>query len=106
MRLVFKVSLKPPNGMPLVQSCLEILPVSMESYTGADMLENYLMPQLQQDMDTDFIFNKMDTPALPLPVYVLPPSHGGCLDWTGGTITWPPRSPYLTPQYLSKEKPT
>ena len=33
-RLVLKFSLKPPDGTPLVQNCLEILPVIIGSYTG------------------------------------------------------------------------
>jgi len=34
LRLVLTFSLKLPDAIPLVQSCLEILPVIMESYTG------------------------------------------------------------------------
>jgi hypothetical protein len=30
MRLVLKFSFKPPDGIPLVQSCLEALPVIMD----------------------------------------------------------------------------
>jgi hypothetical protein len=36
LRLVLKFPFKPPDGIPFVQSCLEILPVIMESYTGAE----------------------------------------------------------------------
>jgi len=63
-----------------------------------DMLENYIMPQQQQDMDRDFIFQQ----------------GGACLHFHrevtsylnctvvaqighGRTIAWPPQSPYLTP---------
>ena len=47
-----------------------------------DMLENNLMPQLQQDTDRDFIFQQAGaTPALPSQGYFLPQSQGGCLDW-------------------------
>ena len=30
LRLVFKFSFKPPDGIPLTQRCLEILPVIMD----------------------------------------------------------------------------
>ena len=36
MCLVLKFSFKPPDGILLVQNCLEILPIFMGSYTGAD----------------------------------------------------------------------
>jgi hypothetical protein len=36
LRLVSKFSFKPPDGIPLVQSCLEILPVFMGPCTGAE----------------------------------------------------------------------
>jgi len=36
MCLVLKFSFKPPDGFPLVQNSLEILPVFMGSYTGAE----------------------------------------------------------------------
>ena len=34
--LGLKFSFKPPDGIPLVQNCLEILPFFMGSYTGAE----------------------------------------------------------------------
>jgi hypothetical protein len=38
-----------------------------------DMLENYLMPQLQQDMDRDFMFQQHGAPlAQPSRGYFLP----------------------------------
>jgi len=46
-----------------------------------DMLENYLMSQLQQDMDRDVIFQQDEAPpALPLQGYFLPQLHSGYLD--------------------------
>ena len=62
-----------------------------------DMLENYLMPQLQQDMDRDFIFQQDGAP-LPfrweLTFYLI---HT-VVNWIGrgGTIARPPWSPDLT----------
>ena len=48
-----------------------------------DILENYLMPQLQHDMDRYFIFQQDGViPALPSRGYFLTQSHGGCLDQT------------------------
>jgi len=37
--LVLKFSFKPPDGICLVQSCLEFLPVIMESYVGAECVQ-------------------------------------------------------------------
>lgn len=58
-------------------------------------MKTILMPQLQQDMDRDFIFQQDGVPPpLPLGAYFLPHSHGGCLDWTwwndssATIITW------------------
>ena len=55
-----------------------------------------LMPQLQQDMDTDSIFQQNGAPAFPTRRY-------SCLNRTvlawigrGGTIAWSPRSTDLT----------
>jgi hypothetical protein len=63
-----------------------------------DMLENYLMPQLEQDMDRDFIFKQDGLP----PYFHC--EFTSCLNrkvftWIGRgeTIAWPPRSPDLTP---------
>ena len=60
-----------------------------------DMLENYIMPQQQQDMDRDFIFQQGGAPpTLPLRGYFLPQSHSCCSYWTwwndslATTITW------------------
>jgi len=64
------------------------------------MLENSVMPQLQRDIDRDFIFQQDGAP---------PSLHFHCEGtsylnrrvgaWIerDGTIAWPPRSPYLTP---------
>ena len=38
-RQVLKFSFKPPNGIPLVQSCLEIQPVIVESYSCAGRIK-------------------------------------------------------------------
>ena len=38
-RQVLKFPLKPPDGIPLVQSCLEILPVIVETYRGAEHVQ-------------------------------------------------------------------
>ena len=49
-----------------------------------EMLENYsyLMPQLQQDTDKNFIFQQGGaTPATPSQGYFLSQSQGGGLDW-------------------------
>jgi hypothetical protein len=63
-----------------------------------DIFENYLMPQLEKDMDRDFIFQQDGAPQ-----------HFNCeftsyinrtvAAWIGrgGTIAWPPRSSDLTP---------
>jgi len=37
--LVVKFSFKPPDGICLVQSCLEIMPVIMELYTGVECVQ-------------------------------------------------------------------
>jgi hypothetical protein len=36
LRLVLKFSFKPPDGIPFVLKCLEILPVIMETYSGGE----------------------------------------------------------------------
>ena len=38
-RQVLKFLFKPPDGIPLVQSCLEIQPVIVESYSGAERVQ-------------------------------------------------------------------
>jgi hypothetical protein len=46
------------------------------------MLENYLLPQLVQDMGRDFIFQQAGgTAALTSRVYFMPQPDGVCLDW-------------------------
>jgi hypothetical protein len=47
-----------------------------------DMLEDYLMPQLEQDMARDLIFQQDDTPpTLPSQSHRISFSCGICLDW-------------------------
>jgi hypothetical protein len=63
-----------------------------------DMLENYLVPQLQQDMGSDFIFQQNGAPPhfdRKDTYYV----NRKVIAWIGrgGTIAWPPRSPEFTP---------
>jgi hypothetical protein len=41
-RLVLKFSFKTPDGTPLVQNCLEILPVIMGSHTGVKSAQRCL----------------------------------------------------------------
>ena len=63
-----------------------------------DMLENYLMPELQQDMDRDLIFQQ---DGAPLHFHCKVTSYLKCMVVAcigcGGTIAWPPRLPDLTP---------
>jgi hypothetical protein len=49
-----------------------------------DILENYFLPQIEQYMDRDLIFQQDGAPpsALSLRVYFLPQLAGVCLDWT------------------------
>ena len=62
-----------------------------------DMLENYLMPQLQQDMDRDFIFQQ-DWAPLHFQCKVTSHLYSTVVAWIGrgGTIAGPPQSPDLT----------
>jgi hypothetical protein len=62
------------------------------------MLETHLMLQLQKDIDRDFIFQQDGVPQY------FDCGNTSYLSRTvaarigrGGTITWPPRSPDLTP---------
>ena len=63
-----------------------------------DMLENYLMPRLQQDMDGDLIFQQ---DGAPLHFHCKVTSYLNCMVVArigcGGMIAWPPRLPDLTP---------
>ena len=61
------------------------------------MLENCLLPQLQQDMDRDFIFQQ-DGVALTFHCEVTSYLNCTVVAWIGrgGTIAWPPWSPDLT----------
>jgi len=34
LRLVLKFSFRPPDGIPLMQSCTETLPINLKSYKG------------------------------------------------------------------------
>jgi len=36
LRLILKFSFKPPDGIPLIVNCLEVLPFIMESHSGAE----------------------------------------------------------------------
>ena len=62
------------------------------------MLENYLLPQLQQDMNRDLIFQR---DGAPLHFHCKVTSYLNCMvvAWIGcaGTIAWSPRLPDLTP---------
>jgi hypothetical protein len=61
-----------------------------------DVLEDYILPQQQQDMDRDFIFQQGRAP---------PPFHREVTSYLnhtvvarighGGMIAWPPQSPVL-----------
>jgi hypothetical protein len=67
-----------------------------------DMLENYLAPQLQKDMDKDFVFQRVG--ALPHSCReVTFHLNRTVIAWIGrgGTIAWPPRCPDLTPPHFS-----
>ena len=44
--LILIFSFKPPNGIPLVQNCLKILPVIMESYIGAEHAVLFVVSQI------------------------------------------------------------
>jgi hypothetical protein len=63
------------------------------------MLENYLLPHLQQDKDRDFVFQQDGAPShfhLEVTSYY----NRTVVAWIGrgGTRAWPSRSPDLTPQ--------
>jgi len=61
-----------------------------------DMLENYIMPKEQQDMDRDFIFQQGGAPPH---FHCRVTSYLNCTVVAqighGGTIAWPPQSPDL-----------
>ena len=61
------------------------------------MLENYLTPQLQQDMDRDLIFQQNEAPPH-IHREVTSYLNRMVVTWIGrrGTIAWPRRSPDLT----------
>jgi hypothetical protein len=108
-RLVLKVSFRPPNGIPLVQSCLEILPVITESYTNVECAEfcgwfheSPSSASIQRKFKTKYHKNSPQRMTI-LTWYnrfvetSLYESHVGSLFWTCRTISWPPQSPDLTP---------
>jgi hypothetical protein len=71
---------------------------SVTGISYLDMLENYLMPQLQQDMDRDLIFQQDGAPPH---FYCNVTSHLNrtVVAWIGrdGTTAWPPRLPEIIP---------
>ena len=94
---------QPPDGIPLVRSCLEILPVITESHSDAERPQCCLwfhgsqwphfssvriQDQVSQNMDRYFISppppprQDVGIPELPSLCYFLPQLRGGCLDWT------------------------
>jgi hypothetical protein len=67
-----------------------------------EMFENYLVPQLQLYMDTDFVFQRVGaTPHFRREVTSYFNRKVNAWIGRGGTIAWPPRYPDLTPPDFS-----
>jgi len=58
-RQVLKFPFKPPDGIPLVQICLEIQPVIVESYSGAERVQCCLW--FHESQTTTFVQRKFKT---------------------------------------------